>query len=243
MLVEVLKPVTVMIVEDDPDMRDLLSDLVEAEGYSAVVAHSAEAALAMDTNVDIALVDHNLPGMSGRAFSQLLRDRSSAGIIMVTAAGSPIDRVLGLELVADDYVVKPFEPAELCARIRAVLRRMDRQPRSSVGGSNATEQTQNAEFQLGRWRVDLAARSARCDDDPSLTLTSSEFALLEILAEHPEKPVERAEILRRLGADDERYLDRNVDVLILRLRRKIELAPERPRHIKTRRGKGYVLCL
>lgn len=240
---ESIKPVTVMIVEDDDDMRDLLSDMVEAEGYAAILASSAEAALAMDTNVDIALVDHNLPGMSGRAFSQVLRERSSAGIIMVTAAGSPIDRVLGLELVADDYVVKPFEPAELRARIRAVLRRMDRPPKGAAAGPIAGEQVQSAEFRLGRWHVDLANRSAQCEDDPSLALTSSEFALLEILAEQPEKPVERAEILRRLGADDERYLDRNVDVLILRLRRKIEIAPDRPRHIRTRRGKGYVLCL
>ena len=237
------KPVTVLIVEDDDDMRDLLSDMVEAEGYTAILASSAETALAIASDIDIALVDHNLPGMSGRAFSQLLRERSKAGIIMVTAAGSPIDRVLGLELVADDYVVKPFESAELCARIRAVLRRLDRSPRGPATSAAETDHSLSAELRLGRWTINLETRSARCDDDPTLTLTSSEFALLEILAQHPEKPIERAEILRRLGAGDERYLDRNVDVLILRLRRKIEVAPDMPRHIKTRRGKGYLLCL
>lgn len=241
-MTDLTRSVTVMIVEDDDDMRDLLVDLVEAEGYTAVTAASAEAALKLGLEADIALVDHNLPGMSGRAFSQLLRERSKAGIIMVTAAGSPIDRVLGLELVADDYVVKPFEPAELCARIRAVLRRMDRSPRHLAAGPGQ-EDPPRPELTLGRWTIDLKARTAHCQDDPTLTLTSSEFALLEILAEHPDKPIERAEILRRLGADDERYLDRNVDVLVLRLRRKIELAPDMPRHIKTRRGKGYLLCL
>lgn len=241
-MTDVTRPVTVMIVEDDEDMRDLLVDLVEAEGYAAVTANSAEAALKLGVEADIALVDHNLPGMSGRAFSQLLRERSKAGIIMVTAAGSPMDRVLGLELVADDYVVKPFEPAELCARIRAVLRRLDRSPRGPAAGIVPPDLPDH-NLRLGHWTIDLKARSAHCDDDPTLTLTSSEFALLEILAEQPEKPIERAEILRRLGADDERYLDRNVDVLILRLRRKIELAPDMPRHIKTRRGKGYLLCL
>jgi two-component system phosphate regulon response regulator OmpR len=241
-MADLTRPVTVMIVEDDDDMRDLLVDLVEAEGYAAVTANSAEAALGLSVDADIALVDHNLPGMSGRAFSQLLRERSKAGIIMVTAAGSPMDRVLGLELVADDYVVKPFEPAELCARIRAVLRRLDRSPPGPTSGAVHQDPAGN-NLRLGRWTIDLKARSAHCDDDPTLTLTSSEFALLEILAEQPEKPIERAEILRRLGADEERYLDRNVDVLILRLRRKIELAPDMPRHIKTRRGKGYLLCL
>lgn len=241
-MTDLTRPVTVLIVEDDDDMRDLLVDLVEAEGYVAVTANSAEAAMKLDVVVDIALVDHNLPGMSGRALSQVLRDRSAAGIIMVTAAGSPIDRVLGLELVADDYVVKPFEPAELRARIRAVLRRLDRSPRQPTV-DHGHDDPSRPEFRLGRWTIDLKARSAQCDDDPTLTLTSSEFALLEILAEQPEKPMERAEILRRLGADDQRYLDRNVDVLILRLRRKIEIAPDMPRHIKTRRGKGYVLCL
>ncbi len=242
-MIDLTRSVTVMIVEDDDDMRDLLVDLVEAEGYAAVTANSAEAALKLDVEADIALVDHNLPGMSGRAFSQLLRERSKTGIILVTAAGSPIDRVLGLELVADDYVVKPFEPAELCARIRAVLRRLDRSPSTPPPKAATSPDRPSSELRLGRWSIDLKARSAHCDDDPTLTLTSSEFTLLEILAEQPEKPIERAEILRRLGADDERYLDRNVDVLILRLRRKIELAPEMPRHIKTRRGKGYLLCL
>lgn len=243
-MADLTRPVTVMIVEDDDDMRDLLVDLVEAEGYVAVFAASAEAALKLDIDADIALVDHNLPGMSGRAFSQLLRERSKAGIIMVTAAGSPIDRVLGLELVADDYVVKPFEPAELRARIRAVLRRLDRSPRVGLPLEPAPPvDGANAELRLGRWSIDLKARSAHCDDDPTLTLTSSEFTLLEILAEQPERPIDRAEILRRLGSDDQRYLDRNIDVLILRLRRKIELAPGMPRHIKTRRGKGYLLCL
>jgi two-component system phosphate regulon response regulator OmpR len=242
-MTDLTRPVTVMIVEDDDDMRDLLVDLVEAEGYAAVTASSAEAALKLGVEADIALVDHNLPGMSGRAFSQLLRERSKAGIIMVTAAGSPIDRVLGLELVADDYVVKPFEPAELRARIRAVLRRLDRSPRNPSAEPAMPVDQVGTELRLGRWRIDLKARSAHCDDDPTLTLTSSEFTLLEILAEQPERPIDRAEILRRLGAGDERYLDRNVDVLILRLRRKIELAPDMPRHIKTRRGKGYLLCL
>lgn len=117
--------VRILIVEDDPDMAELISDLVEAEGWLPTCARSAEEAdeiLAKD-RMQLVLVDHNLPGTSGRTFAQRLRSQIDIGIVMVTAAGSAADRVLGLETAADDYVVKPFEPIELTARIKAVLRR------------------------------------------------------------------------------------------------------------------------
>ncbi|WP_439604694.1 response regulator transcription factor, partial [Shinella sp.] len=109
--------VRILIVEDDPDMAELISDLVEAEGWIPVTAPSAEVAAGVlaRESVHLVLIDHNLPGISGRAFAQRLRAQTSIGIVMVTAAGSPADRVLGLETAADDYVVKPFEPIELTA--------------------------------------------------------------------------------------------------------------------------------
>ncbi|MQW90430.1 response regulator [Sinorhizobium saheli] len=232
--------VRILIVEDDADMAELISDLVEAEGWLPVSAPSAEHAseiLARET-VHLVLVDHNLPGTSGRAFAQRLRAQANIGIIMVTAAGSATDRVLGLETAADDYVVKPFEPIELTARIKAVLRRTIPSLRQE---KEAERDQQAASLRLGDWAVDLKARSAVCLADRSRTLTAAEFALLEILAEQPNTPVSRAQILDRLGAESERYIDRNVDVLVLRLRRKIERNPDLPRHIQTRRGKGYVL--
>ncbi|KAA3499001.1 DNA-binding response regulator [Rhizobium rhizogenes] len=234
--------VRILIVEDDPDMAELISDLIEAEGWLPTCARSAEEAdeiLARD-RMQLVLVDHNLPGASGRTFAQRLRSRvdSDIGIVMVTAAGSAADRVLGLETAADDYVVKPFEPIELTARIKAVLRRTI----PSLKQEKDSERDHGrAALRLGDWAIDLDARRAVCLADRSRTLTSAEFALLEILAETPNQPVSRSQILDRLGSESDRYIDRNVDVLVLRLRRKIEINPDLPRHIKTRRGKGYVL--
>lgn len=232
--------VKILIVEDDPDMAELICDLVEAEGWMPLTAPSAEAAqerLQHET-VQLVLVDHNLPGLSGRAFAQRLRAQTDVGIVMVTAAGSATDRVLGLEMAADDYVVKPFEPNELTARIKAVLRRTHPQLRHD---RELEREQPSTALRLGEWAVDLGQRRAVCLADPTKTLTAAEFALLEILAETPNTPVSRAHILDRMGADSDRFVDRNVDVLVLRLRRKIEQNPDLPCHIQTRRGKGYVL--
>ncbi len=232
--------VRILIVEDDPDMAELISDLVEAEDWIPICAGSAEEATAIlaQVQVHLVLVDHNLPGTSGRTFAQRLRLQSDIGIVMVTAAGSAADRVLGLETAADDYVVKPFEPIELTARMKAVLRRTI--PALKHDKEIEKDHTRSS-LRLGDWAIDLDGRQATCLTDRSRTLTTAEFALLEILAGTPNQPVSRAQILDCLGTESERYIDRNVDVLVLRLRRKIELNPDLPRHIKTRRGKGYVL--
>ena len=248
--------VRILVVEDDPDMAELICDLLEAEGWEPAHAASAEAAAEVlgRERLHLVLIDHNLPGTSGRAFAQRLRASMDIGIIMVTAAGSAAERVLGLETAADDYVVKPFEPIELTARIKALLRRMN----PSLRGGEATERpgsstretgraaamtegTDGAALVLGDWSIDLQNRRAVCRNDPGRTLTAAEFALLEILAATPDTPVSRAQILDRLGAETDRHIDRNVDVLVLRLRRKIEPNPDLPRHVLTRRGKGYIL--
>jgi DNA-binding response OmpR family regulator len=233
--------ISILIVEDDPDMAELISDLVEAEGWIPHIAGSAEEAartLAGQT-FHLVLVDHNLPGMSGRVFAQKLRSQADIGIVMVTAAGSAAERVLGLETAADDYVVKPFEPIELTARIKAVLRRIH--PALKSEKELPTVQHEPSAILLGDWVIDLTNRKAICRSDPAKTLTTSEFSLLEILAATPNEPVSRTQILEQLGAETDRLIDRNVDVLVLRLRRKIERNPDLPRHIKTRRGKGYIL--
>ncbi|TIS80574.1 MAG: response regulator transcription factor [Mesorhizobium sp.] len=236
------RDVRILIVEDDPDMAELLSDLVESEGWTPIRVPSAEDAWRAfsEHHVHLALIDHNLPGLSGRAFAQRLRSEKDIGIVMVTAAGSAAERVLGLETAADDYVVKPFESIELAARIKAVLRRFNPHVRAEQARAAGKEDAE-PKLRIGDWQIDLKGRHAECLSNSAITLTSSEFALLEILAETPGEPVDRVRILSRLGADDDRYVDRNVDVLVLRLRRKIEVNPDLPRHIKTRRGKGYVL--
>lgn len=232
--------VKILIVEDDPDMAEMLFDLVEAEGWTPFVAGSVEEAtvfLAREI-VHLILLDHNLPGASGRTFAQRIRSSMDVGIIMVTAAGSSAERVLGLETAADDYIVKPFEPIELAARMKAVLRRSMLVPKIERGQDLAPA---TSALHLGDWTIDLQRRLAVCEGYPGKTLTGAEFTLLELLAETPNLPVTRSQILERLGSGTERYVDRNVDVLVLRLRRKIEQNPELPRYIKTRRGRGYVL--
>lgn len=242
--------VRILVVEDDPDMAELICDLLEAEGWEPAHAASAEAAAEVlgRERVHVVLVDHNLPGTSGRALAQRLRAGSpDLGIIMVTAAGSAAERVLGLETAADDYVVKPFEPIELTARIKALLRRMNPSLRGGEvpekGGAARPVGLETGALVLGDWSIDLQNRRAICRSDPGRTLTAAEFALLEVLAATPDTPVSRARILDRLGAETDRHIDRNVDVLVLRLRRKIEPNPDLPRHVLTRRGKGYILHL
>lgn len=232
--------IKILIVEDDPDMAEMLFDIVEAEGWTPVVAGSAEEAMVVLSReiVRLVLLDHNLPGASGRTFAQRIRSTMDVGIIMVTAAGSSAERVLGLETAADDYIVKPFEPIELAARIKAVLRRSILIP--NVERMPDLQPAPSA-LHLGDWTIDMKRRLAMCKGQPGKTLTGAEFTLLELLAETPNLAVTRSQILERLGSGTERYVDRNVDVLVLRLRRKIEQNPELPRYIKTRRGRGYVL--
>lgn len=232
--------VRILIVEDDPDMAEPHLGPHRGGGLAAhlrALRRGGERDIGKGQD-GLVLVDHNLPGTSGRTFAQRLRSQIDIGIVMVTAAGSAADRVLGLETAADDYVVKPFEPIELTARIKAVLRRTI--PSLKQDKDSERDHGRTA-LRLGDWAIDLDARRAVCLADRSRTLTSAEFALLEILAETPNQPVSRSQILDRLGSESDRYIDRNVDVLVLRLRRKIERNPDLPRHIKTRRGKGYVL--
>ncbi|WP_256440681.1 response regulator transcription factor [Phyllobacterium sp. 628] len=237
-----VSPVRILIVEDDPDMSEVIADLVESEGWEAIRVFSAEEALERidDASISLLLVDHNLPGISGRSLAQRFRRDTDKGIIMVTAAGSSIDRVLGLETAADDYVVKPFEPIELAARIKAVLRRSGNTSRTT---EQPERQVNTKTIKIGDWLIDLEARMAYSTSNPVATLTNAEFSLLEILAAKPGTSIDRVEILQRLGSDGRLYIDRNIDVLVLRLRRKIERNPSMPKHIKTNRGKGYMLVL
>jgi CheY-like chemotaxis protein len=158
--------IRILIVEDDPVMAELISDLVEAEGWTPLTAPSAEEAMGMllRETVHLALVDHNLPGTSGRTFAQRLRAQTNIGIVMVTAAGSAADRVLGLETAADDYVVKPFEPIELTARIKAVLRRTIPWLKPE---RESEREHEPAALKLSDWSVDLKNRRAVCLNDPA----------------------------------------------------------------------------
>jgi two-component system alkaline phosphatase synthesis response regulator PhoP len=218
----------ILIVDDEPEMLRGLEDNLRFEGYQTVTAGDGKRglALALSEAPDLILLDVMMPGMSGWDLCRELRRRGlDAPVIMLTARGAEVDRVLGLELGADDYVTKPFSLRELMARIRAVLRRPG--PRQKF-----------EEFAFGDVRVHLRARQA-FKGGREVRLTRKEFDLLRYLVEHPGEVITRDRLLDEVWGYDRFPTTRTVDTHILRLRQKFEDDPERPAHILTAHGQGY----
>ncbi len=228
----------VLIVEDDPDVRAMLTEYLSTHGYEVSQAESGDtmrAALARRVP-DAVLLDVNLPGEDGLSLARYLRERYKLGIIMVTAAGDVVDRVVGLEVGADDYIAKPFDPRELRARLKSVLRRC--QARAAEGASEiGADQRRVA---VGRCLLDLDAHQLFGVDGQEIALTSLEFDLLKVFAEHPNQVLNRDQLLTLTRNRDWEPFDRSIDIRIARLRRKIEPQPDKPQFIKTIRGTGYM---
>jgi DNA-binding response OmpR family regulator len=218
----------ILIVDDEPEMVRGLEDNLRFEGYQTVAAPDGRRglALALSEAPDLILLDVMMPGMSGWDLCRELRQRGlDIAVIMLTARGEEVDRVLGLELGADDYVTKPFSLRELMARIRAVLRRPG--PRQKF-----------EEFGFGDVRVHLRARQA-FKGGQEVRLTRKEFDLLRYLVEHPGEVITRDRLLDEVWGYERFPTTRTVDTHILRLRQKFEDDPERPAHILTAHGQGY----
>ena len=218
----------ILIVDDEPEMLRGLEDNLQFEGYQTVTAGDGKKglALALSEAPDLILLDVMMPGMSGWDLCRELRRRGlDVPVIMLTARGEEVDRVLGLELGADDYVTKPFSLRELMARIRAVLRRPG--PRQKF-----------EEFAFGTVRVHLRARQA-FKGGHEVRLTRKEFDLLRYLVEHPGEVITRDRLLDEVWGYERFPTTRTVDTHILRLRQKFEDDPERPTHILTAHGQGY----
>jgi len=218
----------ILIVDDEPEMVRGLEDNLRFEGYQTVAAPDGRRglALALSEAPDLILLDVMMPGMSGWDLCRELRRRGlDVPVIMLTARGEEVDRVLGLELGADDYVTKPFSLRELMARIRAVLRRPG--PRQKF-----------EEFAFGDVRVHLRARQA-FKSGREVRLTRKEFDLLRYLIEHPGEVITRDRLLDEVWGYEQFPTTRTVDTHILRLRQKFEDDPERPAHILTAHGQGY----
>ncbi|MGH7398440.1 MAG: response regulator transcription factor [Candidatus Rokuibacteriota bacterium] len=218
----------ILIVDDEPEMLRGLEDNLQFEGYQTVAAGDGKTglALALSEAPDLILLDIMMPGMSGWDLCRELRQRGlDVPVIMLTARGEEVDRVLGLELGADDYVTKPFSLRELMARIRAVLRRPG--PRQKF-----------EEFAFGDVRVHLRARQA-FKGGREVRLTRKEFDLLRYLVEHPGEVITRDRLLDEVWGYERFPTTRTVDTHILRLRQKFEDDPERPAHILTAHGQGY----
>jgi len=221
-----VKPV-ILVVEDDRRIAALVAKNLEAVGYSCDLVHDGDAALPAFERVSPALVvlDVGLPGLSGLEITRRIRQSSQVPILMLTARSSESDKVLGLEIGADDYLAKPFGTSELVARVRALLRR-------SSGGARERP------LEFGSLRIDPARRDAARDGE-RITLTTLEFDLLYFLASSPGRVYSREALMEQVWGSDRVVGDRSIDSLVSRLRRKIEHDPENPRHLQTVWGAGY----
>ena len=225
----------ILVVDDDRDIRDLLSRFLKKNGYRVdVAANGREMRAAMLAgSIDLIVLDRVMPGEDGLTLCRDLRAESRVPIILLTLLGSDTDRIIGLEMGADDYVVKPFNPQELLARIKAVLRRANDVPvKSKLQAARA--------LTFAGWTLDRLTRELVSPDGVMTSLTDGEFDLLLALAEHPQLTMTRDQLLDHTHGRDAGAFDRSVDMQVTRLRRKIEVNPEEPELIKTIRNKGYV---
>ena len=229
----------ILVVEDDRELAELLTDYLGREGYAVRVAADGKLGLELAASGDfaLALLDIMLPGIDGIELLRALRRTSALPVIMLTAKGDDVDRIVGLELGADDYLPKPFNPRELAARIKAVLRRAPDPPAAAPAGPAGP----NAKRMLvrGALEMDLEGYIARLDGNP-LALTTLEFSLLRELASAPGRALSRETLLDRVRGRDFELFDRSIDVHISHLRQKLGDDPAQPRFIRTVRSVGYL---
>ena len=225
----------ILIVDDDAEIRDLLARFLKKHGYRVDTAGDGRAmSKLMETaRFDLVVLDLMLPGEDGLSLCRRLRVESDLAIIMLTALGEETDRIIGLEMGADDYLPKPFNPRELLARIKAILRR-------AGGGVRPTGDDRAKLLVFEGWGLDLAKRELRDSDGVLQPLTAGEFDLLVAFAERPKRVLSRDQLLDLTKGRMAAPFDRSVDVQLSRLRRKIEVDPKHPALIKTVRGGGYL---
>jgi len=223
----------ILIVDDDRDIRDLLQEFFNKRGLRASVAADGDAmeAVLRRNPVDLVILDVMLPGRSGLELCREIRARQATPIIMLTAVNETTDRVVGLELGADDYVPKPFDPRELLARVRAVLRR-----------NGAKEEKRPPARQIWRfagWTMDCSRRRLVAPGDVRVELTAAEFNLLHTFVRSAQRVLTRDQLIELSGGDGGINYDRSIDILVSRLRRKMEDDPKKPTLIQTVRSGGY----
>jgi two-component system, OmpR family, response regulator len=227
----------VLIVDDDADIRDATGEYLSGHGFDVAVAADGEqmrAALAGPAGVpDVVLLDLNLPGEDGLSLTRWLRAHHDVAIIMITGAGEVVDRVVGLEVGADDYLAKPFDPRELRARLKSVLRRT-REHAAPAAAAPAKR------LKVGRCMLDLATHQLVDEKGAEVPITGMEFDLLRVFAENANRVLSRDQLLTLTRNREWEPYDRSIDIRIARLRRKIEPDPARPAAIRTVRGAGYM---
>ena len=226
----------ILIVDDDPRLRDLLRRYLGENGFNVLVSENGEAMkrLWVREHFDVLILDLMMPGEDGLAILKRLRaEKEMTPVIMLTARGEDVDRILGLELGADDYLGKPFNPRELLARIHAVLRR---RPRQDAPGAPSME---NEVVKFGDFELDLGTRVLKKNGE-IVPLTTGEFAVLKAFARHPRQPLSRDKLMEMARGREYEAFDRSLDVQVSRLRKLLEPDPSKPRYLQTVWGLGYV---
>lgn len=228
-------PVRILLVDDESSLREPLAEYLVRQGFVVSAASSAAQArsLLLQENPDIVLLDIMMPGEDGLSLCRHIAETRELPVILLTAKGEPMDRIVGLEIGADDYVVKPFEPRELVARIKSVLRR------SARNGSSPQE---DALYEFEGWRLDPVKRKLTDPQGVTVPISSAEFRLLLAFLDHPRQVLDRDRLLDMVQGREAHLFDRAVDNQVSRLRRKVEQGAREPRLIQTVRGGGYVLA-
>lgn len=230
-------PAHILIVDDDREISSLLAEYLEKNGYRTSTAADGKAMWKMldEQRIDLIVLDLNLPGDDGLTLCRDLRARSNLPVVMLTARAEPVDRILGLEMGADDYLPKPFEPRELFARIRSVLRRTQALPPNMEAA-----EPQQARF--AGWTMDYTARHLINPQGIVVALSGAEFRLLKIFLDHANRVLSRDQLLNLTQGRDADPFDRSIDLQISRLRQKLGEDARAPQIIKTVRNEGYVLA-
>jgi two-component system OmpR family response regulator len=231
----------VLIVDDDREIRQMVAAYLQKNGLRAtVVADGREMRAVLETNaVDLIVLDLMMPGEDGLVLCRNLRasKHRSIPVVMLTARDDATDRIIGLEMGADDYVVKPFSARELLARINAVIRRTRMLPPNL----QITEASRLIAF--GQWRLDTTARHLIDSQETIVALSGAEFRLLRVFLDHPQRVLSRDQLLNLTQGRDAEHFDRSVDLLVSRLRQRLQDDPREPAYIKTVRSEGYVFSL
>ena len=226
------KKYLIVLVDDDPKIRDLTAKYIKDQGLDIITASGGKELdeIVRKNEVDLIILDLMMPDESGLTICQRYRvNKVNIPIIMLTAKGDEVDRIVGLEMGADDYLPKPFNPRELLARINAILRRQNSPKEESI----------NKLIKLGAYEFDIESRSL-CKDGKNIPITAGEFDLLKVFTDHSKQPLSRDQLMQLAKGKELDVFDRSIDVQISRLRRLIEDNPNRPRYLQTKWGYGYI---
>jgi DNA-binding response OmpR family regulator len=229
----------VAIVEDDPDVRALLARSLDIGGYKVTALETGDEIenILIANPADLVILDVGLPGMDGLTITQKIRRHSDIAIIIVSGRGDLADRVVGLEIGADDYVTKPFEPREILARVRSVLRRGRHH-----GDAASLVEHDHQIFSFGGWRLDVTAQALTGPDGQQVCLTSGEFRLLEALVTRAGRVLSRDQLMDACYGNDTPVFDRSIDICVARVRKKLNDNPRNPATIRTVRNGGYIFA-